>query len=359
MAKVVVAMSGGVDSSVAAALLKNDGHEVIGVTMRVWGGEPFVTDQGRHACYGPSEEEDMKDVERVADNLGIPFLVIDLRGEYKAEVLDYFRSEYSSGRTPNPCVRCNQRVKFGLLAKKLIDHRIQFDYFATGHYARIGYDRVRGRYLLKKARDLTKDQSYFLFALSQEQLSRTLFPIGNLTKKEVRKIASDLGLEVSDKPESQDFVAGGYTNLVKDAANPGPILDTTGNRLGTHRGIPFYTVGQRKGLGLSTGRPMYVVAIDRARNAVIVGTRDEASARELVASELNWIAIDGLREPIEAMAKIRYQHKEVSATVEPLNEDEVYVSLAEAQMGIAPGQAVVFYDGDVVVGGGIIRKGIP
>jgi len=353
--KVVVAMSGGVDSSVAAALLKEKGYQVNGVTMKIWDGEAFPVEGVRHGCYGPGEEEDIEDARKVAQILGIPFHVFDLRQEYKAEVLDYFCHEYLSGRTPNPCLRCNHKVKFDALLRKTQDSGIDFDYFATGHYARVEYNENKHRYLLKKAMDLSKDQSYFISSLSQEQLGRLLFPIGNYTKEEVRKMASDFELGVDNKPESQDFIAGGYSFLI-EAGQPGPILDKQGNVLGEHRGIPFYTIGQRKGLGISSKEPLYVTDIDQEKNAIVVGGKEEVYRDELTASGLNWIAIDKLTRPTDVKAKIRNLHQEAEATVTPLNEDKVYVKFKEPQMAITPGQAVVFYQGDVVVGGGTIER---
>ena len=356
MAKVVVAMSGGVDSSVAAALLKEKGYEVIGVTMKIWDGEAFLEKRDHHACYGPGEGEDIEDAQKVAQILGIPLYTFDLGAEYKSEVLDYVCHEYLSGRTPNPCIRCNRRIKFDALVKKAQDSGIEFDYLASGHYARVEYDESRCRYLLKKASDLKKDQSYFLFSLSQEQLGRLLFPVGNYTKEEVRRMASHLGLGVDGKPESQDFVSGGYYSLVKAIAQPGPILDRQGNVLGQHQGIPFYTIGQRKGLGISAVEPLYVTAIDPGRNAIVVGNKEELYGDELIASEVNWIAVERLGQPVEAKAKIRYRHKEAEAVVIPLDQDKVQVKFKEPQMAVTSGQAIVFYDGDMVVGGGTIEQ---
>jgi tRNA-specific 2-thiouridylase len=348
-------MSGGVDSSVAAALLKEQGYEVIGVTMRIWDGESAVVEGSRHGCYGPGEREDIEDAQKVADILGIPLHIVDLTKEYKAEVLDYFCSEYLSGRTPNPCVRCNRRVKFDALLQKARESGIEFDYFATGHYARVEYDEGNNRYLLKKAKDLAKDQSYFLYALSQVQLSHSLFPVGGYKKDEVRKLAADFGLGVESKAESQNFASGGYSHLV-GSARSGPMLDRQGNMLGEHRGIQFYTIGQRKGMGISAAEPLYVTGIDAGRNAIIVGCKADVYGDELVASTLNWIEFDSLESPIEVKAKIRYRHREGDALVTPISSGEVNVKFAQPQMAITPGQSVVFYKGSVVVGGGTIER---
>jgi len=354
--KVIVGMSGGVDSSVVAALLKEEGFEVIGVTMKIWGGETIGKEGVHHACYGPGEIEDIEDAQKVAEILRIPFYTVDLKQEYKTDVLDYFFNEYLSGKTPNPCVVCNRKIKFNALVEKARTDGIKFDYFATGHYAQVEYNKTRDRYLLKKAIDLNKDQSYFLYSLSQEQLSHTIFPLGDYTKEEVRKIARDLGLGINDKPESQNFIAGGYSSFFKSAVQPGPILNKKGEILGMHRGIPFYTIGQRRGLGISSGERLYVTAIDPERNTIMLGRKEDVFGDELIATKLNWIAMEKLKPKVKA--KIRYLHKETEAEVVPLGEEKIRVKFREPQMAITPGQAVVFYDGDIVVGGGVIEKRI-
>jgi tRNA-specific 2-thiouridylase len=355
MKRVLAAMSGGVDSSVAAALLKQQGYVVIGATMRIWGEETVPGEVGHRGCYGPDRETEVEDARRVAEALGIPFHVLDLKKEFKSQVLDYSRREYLSGRTPNPCIRCNREVKFDALGEKARAKGIEFDYFATGHYARVEYDQGRHRHLLKKGRDLRKDQSYFLFSLSQKQLSGSLFPIGDHTKEEVREMASSFGLNINDKRESQDFIAAGYASLMAGGGQPGPIVDRQGNVVGRHEGIPFYTIGQRKGLGISAAEPLYVVDIDAQKNTIVAGSKEELYHDELIASDLNWIA-DKPTQPIKANARIRYLHKEAQAIVTPLDKGRVSVKFEQPQMAITPGQAVVLYDGEVVLGGGTIES---
>ncbi|MFH1032206.1 MAG: tRNA 2-thiouridine(34) synthase MnmA [Chloroflexota bacterium] len=353
--KVLVAMSGGVDSSVAAALLKEQGYQVTGVTMKIWDGKAATSERRRHACYGPDEAEETEDAVKVARILGIPFHIIGLSQEYKAQVLDYFRREYQSGRTPNPCVRCNRQIKFDAILRKCRESGIEFDYFATGHYAQIEYAPQKNRYLLKKAKDLSKDQSYFLFALSQEQLAISIFPIGKYVKEEVKKISVTLGLGVEKKPDSQDFIAEGYASLFEPAL-PGAIMDKQGNVLGEHRGIPFYTIGQRRGLGISSEERLFVSDIDPVRNAVIVAGKEEMYKDELYTSSLNWISIEKPEQPLKVKARIRYRHQEAQAVVTPLDGNRAYVKFAEPQLAITPGQAVVFYDDDTVIGGGTIDR---
>jgi tRNA-specific 2-thiouridylase len=350
--KILVGMSGGIDSSVAAALLVQQGHQVTGVIMKTWqGGNTEIA--GKHGCYGPGEEEDVEDARRVADRLGVPLHVIDLAREYKAEILDYFCQEYLSGRTPNPCTRCNPRIKFGALLERSSAIGLDYRYFATGHYARVERDSLGRRYLLKRAADQRKDQSYFLYSLSQHQLGSTIFPLGSLLKSEVRKLCADLNLGIENKQESQNFVCGNYTSLFEKPLEPGPLLDKRGHILGRHKGIAHYTVGQRRGLGISSAEPVYVVDIKPESNAVIVGQKQDLFTTGQTVKDLNWISIDSLTDDKEIRARIRSSHTGYAAVISPLDDNRVTVTYREPQVAAARGQAVVFYDGDVVLGGGI------
>lgn len=357
--RVVVAMSGGVDSSVAAALLQEEGHEVIGITMQVHPAEEPTGVTGRFGgCCGVGA---VADAQRVARRLGISHYVANFRDVFAREVITDFCREYSLGRTPNPCIRCNQYVKLGALLHRAFELGAQM--VATGHYARIAQENGSGRYLLKKGADRRKDQTYVLYVMTQEQLRHTLLPLGDLTKQEVRRIAHRLDLPVAAKPDSQevcfipdDDYAGFVEEYTGAAARPGPVVDRQGNVVGEHRGIAAYTIGQRKRLGISSREPLYVVAIDRHENTITVGGKESVYASELTASELNWISVDRPRGPLAVRAKIRYLHQEAEATVTPSGEDEVRVRFEEPQMAITPGQAIVFYDEDTVIGGGTIAR---
>jgi tRNA-specific 2-thiouridylase len=356
--KVAVGLSGGVDSSIAAALLKEEGYEVIGISMLTFDASMPVTGSERHACYGPGEEEDVKSAASVCHKLGIPFHAIDLREEFRNHVIEYFKSEYLMGRTPNPCIVCNHRLKFGFLLEKTKGMGIDFDFFATGHYAQIA--ESSGRFLLKRAADLSKDQTYFLYALTQEQLSHTLFPLGGYTKTKVREMALALGLETANRPESQDFVSGmDYASLFyEEEVREGDIVDEKGSILGTHRGIIHYTVGQRKGLGISSGRPLYVLRIDAQRNRIVVSDRENLLSDGLIATDLNLIALDQLGKSHTVKAKIRLQHKEAEATLFPHENNKAKIMFDEPQMSVTPGQSAVFYSDDIVFGGGVIEEAI-
>jgi len=391
-------MSGGVDSSVAAYLLKKQGYNVIGVTMKIWG-DTFTTiaespqvypggsNRGlpisavKSGCYGPSEADDIEAAQKVARQIGIPHHVLDLHTEYEQAVLNYFRDEYLAGKTPNPCVICNQKIKFGLLLDKAQQSGIAFDFFATGHYARIEQDSPNterctlnaARYtlnaarctlnaercLLKKSIDPKKDQTYFLYRLTQDQLAKTLFPLGGLLKDEVKKIASQIGLkDVADKPESQDFYEGDCYGDFFEAgdAQPGDIIDTSGRVVGRHRGVIHYTIGQRKGLNIGgLKEPLYVIALDSQNNRVLVGPQEKLLAKALIAEDLNWISIEAPASPLKATAKIRSTQPEKPCTVILLDEHRIRVDFDEPQMSITPGQSIVFYSGDLVLGGGVIE----
>lgn len=354
--RVVVAMSGGVDSSVAAALLVEQGDVVIGVTMQLWSDE-IAPAHGESGCCSLAAVEDAR---RVADRLGIPYYVLSFHELFTRTVIDDFVREYTRGRTPNPCVRCNQHVKFAALRRKA--RQLGADYIATGHYARVMRDPQSGRYLLRQGVDATKDQSYALYMLTQEQLAGTLFPIGELTKAETRRRAAALGLVVANRPESQDicFVPDGdygrfLRERVPDATRPGPIINREGRVLGEHPGISFFTVGQKRGLRLPLPHPLFVLEIRPETNTLVVGTEEELRERSCVVSEVNWISLSGLERELEVMARVRYNMREQPAVLRPLAVGRVCLEFSEAQRAITPGQAAVFYQGETVVGGGTVE----
>lgn len=349
--RVVVAMSGGVDSSVAAALLSEQGFEVIGLTMCF----NLVEKNGRKpSCCGLTGIEDAR---RVCQNLGIRHYLINLDKDFSRQVIQNFYQEYLSGRTPNPCVRCNQFIKFGILLKKAINLGAQF--LATGHYARI-VKSPQG-YLLKKAKDLKKDQSYFLYLLTQAQLKHVIFPLGNFTKPKVRQLACDFGLKVADKQDSQEicFLSDGkYGDFIKAREQgylkPGNFVDKNGNILGLHQGVALYTIGQRHGLGIAAGYPLYVTQINARDNRVSVGRRQEVYKSEFVIKDGHSLG-KPLKKKIEIKVRIRYNHQEALATVYP-GKDKQRVIFKQPQFAVTPGQSAVFYQGDIVLGGGIIEK---
>ncbi len=355
--KILVGLSGGVDSAVTALLLKQQGYEVAGATMSIWKERPDLKKPAEHtcthgACFSADEKEDIAAAKSVADQIGIPFYVVDCKDEYEKVVLDNFKEEYISGRTPNPCIRCNALVKFGVLPTLAKQSGIEFDKFATGHYARVVEEN--GRYYLKRGLAANKDQSYFLYKLTQEQLSNIMMPLGEYTKDEIRAIAKENGLDVSDKPDSQDFYEGDYNELLGVEEKAGNIVDLDGKVLGQHTGIWNYTIGQRKGIGISAPEPLYVLELRKDTNEVVVGYKDKTFKKSLKAINMNWIAVDGLDKEIRATAKIRSTQQPTEVTVRPVDEKSVKVVFDEYQKSIAIGQSVVLYDEDKVIGGGII-----
>jgi len=355
--RVVVAMSGGVDSSTTAWFLKEKGYEVIGATMCI--GMMDKTQGGPARCCGLG---DIEDARRVALQLEIPFYVFHLREEFEKEVIQYFCEEYVKGRTPNPCILCNERMKFGSFLKMALE--LEADFIATGHYARLDFDERIGRTLLKKGVDRRKDQSYVLFSLTQDQLRHTLFPLGEHRKEEVRKKALQLGLRVHDKPESQEvcFIQESsyhsfLSERLKESIEPGPIVDREGNVLGKHKGIPFYTIGQRRGLRLAKGKPLYVIGIDREKNGIVVGGEEEVYGDTFIVDSVNWIVPQKMiSSSHNTQVKIRYNHPGSEASISPKGEGELEVKFKSPQKAITPGQAAVFYDGETVLGGGWIKE---
>jgi len=355
---VAVGMSGGVDSSLTAALLKKQGFQVIGLTMKIYGGELTSMASRGHACYGPGEDEDIEMTAAVAEQLEIPLHVIDLHAEYREHVLGHFTREYLAGRTPNPCTRCNPLLKFGFLLEKARATGIAFDRFATGHYVRVCRDEQHGRYVLKKALNQRKDQSYFLYALPQALLGQLMFPLGDMSKEDVRSLAHDYKLPVSARPESQDFIEGGAYDGLFDPADikPGPIVDSSGKELGKHRGIIHYTIGQRRGIGIAHSEALYVTEINVQRNAVVVGLKDDLFATGLHATELHLLSTDKLQPGQSLQARIRNGHTPAPATIEACEGDMITIMFDQPQMSVTPGQAVVLYDNDIVLGGAVIEK---
>lgn len=351
--RVVVAMSGGVDSSVAAALLQEQGYDVVGLMLKLWSDG----DSGRaNRCCTPA---DVDAARAIANQLGIPFYLINIADSFKATVVDYFVDEYVAGRTPNPCLMCNRHIRYELLLNKALSLGAQ--YLATGHYARVR--ELNGRYQLLRGVDPQKDQSYVLSVLGQKELAHALWPLGELTKPQVRELAARHNLAVAEKVESQDlcFLADGdYRDFLTRHApagsiRPGEIRDTAGRVLGQHHGLPFYTIGQRKGIGIAAGEPLYVIALNAAENAIIVGPKNELGRHECVARDMHYVSGDPPIEPFRAGAKIRYKAREAAVTVYPAGAT-VRVTFDEAQRDITPGQGLVLFDGEVVIGQGLIAQ---
>ncbi|MBR1731043.1 MAG: tRNA 2-thiouridine(34) synthase MnmA [Ruminococcus sp.] len=352
--KALIAMSGGVDSSVAALLIKNEGYEATGITMKLYDNDDIGVKKENTCC----SVDDIADARAVCNRLSIPYYVFNFRESFNEQVIERFISAYENGATPNPCIDCNRYIKFERLMRRMKE--LEMDYVVTGHYARIERDESSGRFLLKKAFDDTKDQSYVLYSLTQEQLRHTLFPLGSLNKTEVRKIAEENGFINAKKHDSQDicFVPDGkYAQFIENYTGKsyerGDFTDCDGNVLGEHKGIIRYTIGQRKGLGLSLPEPMYVCEKDLENNKVILGRNEDLFSKELYAEDINLISVKELKEPVRVYAKVRYNQKAQPATAEQI-DGRLHVVFDEPQRAICKGQAVVLYDGDTVVGGGTI-----
>ncbi len=367
--KIAVAMSGGVDSSAAAAILQEQGHELVGFTMQLWNQRRGISvdENGEPLPSRCCSLDDVYDARRVAEELGFPFYVLNLEKEFERDVVQPFVNSYLNGETPIPCVACNSRLKFASLDK--LAASLGCEKVATGHYARVEFDEATNRYRLLRGRDPNKDQSYFLWELTQDQLSRALFPLGEMSKPDARDAARRNDLAVAEKKESQEicFVPDGdYSGFIdryleaeqqtNRLPGPGDIVTASGQVLGTHSGIHRYTIGQRRGIGVSDARPLYVLNVDAAKNKVVVGYDDDLLSDEFVAAGVNWIAYDSPMQPLRAEVRVRYRHTAVPATITPLPSNRVKVKFDEPQRAITPGQATVFYRGDEVVGGGWIVK---
>ncbi len=344
----------------AAKLLLNQGYDVVGLTMSIWDESIPIKESTKSGCFGPGEKDDLIQAAEICSKLGIAHHIIKLQGEYKQEVLNYFCSTYLDGKTPNPCLMCNRRMKFGLLPMKAKEQGVTFDYFATGHYARIDYNARWKRYQIKKAVDLSKDQSYFLSFLSQEQLSSLMFPMGDLKKSDTKKLALESGFgELAEKKESQDFLETDDYGVLFDEGTfeTGDIVDSREKVLGKHKGLIHYTIGQRKNLGIAgQSEPYYVIDIDLEHNRLIVGPQRYLYSIICKVVNINWVSIPAQEKPFWTKAKIRLQHEPADCYVTPITADSAEVNFEKPQLSITPGQGIVFYDKEIVFAGGIIDK---
>lgn len=354
--KVMIAMSGGVDSSVAAVLIVDQGYEVAGATLKLFDNEDIGIERTRTCC----SIDDVEDAKSVAFKLGFPHYTFNFKAEFIDKVMNKFGEVYKEGKTPNPCIDCNRFIKFNKMIERSV--ALGFDRIATGHYAQVEYDEKKDRYLLKKSSDPLKDQTYVLYSLTQDQLSRTMFPMEGITKEEARKIAEDRDLIVARKPDSQDicFVTDGdYERFLREelgiVTKPGNFVDLDGNVLGQHQGYTHYTIGQRKGLKISLGKPAYVVGIDPMKNEVILGDNTDLFSENMVVSDLNMIYIEKLEKPMEVEIKTRYSQKATKGKISPMEDGKIFAEFYEPIRAVTPGQAAVFYKGDYVVGGGTIE----
>ena len=353
MKTVAVGLSGGVDSTLSALLLREQGYKVIGLSMSIYNTDIPISTSDKNACYGHFEKKDLKDIQKWGKNNHIKTYLLDLSEAYKKQILSYFQQAYLSGETPNPCIQCNTLMKFGLLIEEARKQGIQFDYFATGHYVRAA--RYNNRLTLRCGADLKKDQSYFLYRLTKEQLVHTLFPLGELTKEQTRQMARERGLAVADKADSQDFYAGDYADLLNQKPRIGQIVLSSGKVLGEHNGFWNYTIGQRKGLGIAYPEPLFVIDIDATHNRVIVGTKEETLQTSCTATDCVWMGLEKApKQPMPVLAKYRSAGQWVPATIQT-NGTDVFVQFDTPQKALTRGQSVVFYENDLILGGGIIK----
>ncbi|MBQ8465189.1 MAG: tRNA 2-thiouridine(34) synthase MnmA [Alphaproteobacteria bacterium] len=352
--RILVGLSGGVDSATAAYLLKKAGHQVIAATMSIWDKNQIFKNTGKDACFSPHEEEDIEQARNICRQLSIEYHVFDCTEEYKKIVLNNFKQEYLNGRTPNPCVRCNAMIKFNALPQTAKKQGLIFDKFATGHYARLSQNASTGRWQLQAAIDKSKDQSYFIYRLSQEQLSQIMLPLGDYNKQQIRDIAREAGLPVSDKPDSQDFYSGDINDIIQAEPKTGNFVTSDGKILGQHQGIWNFTIGQRRGLGISAEKPLYVIGLNKDRNEVILGFADESFKQGLIAHNLAWLSAEPFSKAQKVLVKIRSSQKPVEATA-TVTGDELKIEFADMQKALTPGQSAVLYDeNEYILGGGII-----
>lgn len=354
--RVLVGLSGGVDSAASAYLLQKEGHEVIGVTMTIW--DKNINFRGAlkgEGCFSPHEKEDIEAAKKVAQTLGIDFEVIDCSALYKKMVLENFKHEYLSGRTPNPCVICNAGIKFDALPRAAKEKGLVFDKFATGHYACLGYNEQTKRYTLSRGTDKKRDQSYFLYRLTQENLESVLMPLGAYSKDQTRAFARLAGLEVAEKKDSQDFYTGDVNDILNQPVQKGNFVTREGKVLGQHEGFWHYTIGQRRGIGIAAEKPLYVLELRPEKNEVMVGFDEEAGVNGLTATDLNWVSVEAPQKRQCVIAKIRSVQEPFRVEITPLKNGEVEVVFEKPQKAVAPGQSVVFYENDLLLGGGIIK----